>query len=68
MPRRVWVPDGYMQPPSRDEVHVFVAKVVKHPAGQYYVCIPRDITKALDLKVNELVEVAIRTVSEEYAR
>jgi hypothetical protein len=57
-----------MQPPSRDEVHVFVAKVVRHPAGQYYVYIPRDMARALDLRPHDLVEVAIRTVSEEYAR
>jgi hypothetical protein len=57
-----------VQPPSRDEVHVFVAKVVRHPAGQYYVYIPRDIVRALDLRPHGLVEVAIRVVDEEYAR
>jgi len=67
MPRRVWVPDGYMQPPSRDEVHVFVARVTRHITGQFRINIPKDISRALDLKPGTLVEVAIRIVDEEYA-
>jgi hypothetical protein len=67
MPRRVWVPDGYMQPLSRDEVHVFVARATRHTTGQFHINIPKDISRALDLKHGTLVEVAIRIVDEKYA-
>jgi DNA-binding MarR family transcriptional regulator len=68
MPRRRWIPDGYVQPPSRDEVHVFVARVGGMTVGQFIICIPKDIARALGLTPQTVVEVAIRVVDEEYAR
>jgi bifunctional DNA-binding transcriptional regulator/antitoxin component of YhaV-PrlF toxin-antitoxin module len=68
VPRRRWIPDGYVQPPSKDEVHVFVAKVVIPSVGQPLIFIPKDIARALGLTPQTVVEVAIRVVDEEYAR